>query len=139
MFAKFTLLFLLIWLRIKHDDPTSYCTECSCLSLYRVLLLVWISLHACCLCLRPLNYFPQPQWCYASAVDDMFWEQPWDLKAFAQECKKEWGVTPRPYWAQDKSVLHVLPAKFWQYGQHLLFARGCKLSAYYATLLLQCV
>ncbi|KAL3139915.1 hypothetical protein ABBQ38_004205 [Trebouxia sp. C0009 RCD-2024] len=36
-----------------------------------------------------------------NGVDDMFWQQPWDLKAFAQQCKKEWGVTPRPYWAQD--------------------------------------
>ncbi|DBB07992.1 TPA: hypothetical protein ACH3X3_009367 [Trebouxia sp. C0006] len=32
--------------------------------------------------------------------DDMFWKQPWDLKAFGKQCKEQWGVTPRPYWAQ---------------------------------------
>lgn len=91
---------------IQDQVTARHCTEYPCLSLYRALLLVGISLHACCLCLWPLNCFPQRQWCYVSAVDDMFWEQPWDLKAFAKECKTEWGVTPRPYWAQDKSVLH---------------------------------
>lgn len=35
-----------------------------------------------------------------SGEDDMFWKQPWDLKAFAKQCKEQWGVTPRPYWAQ---------------------------------------
>ncbi|KAA6420487.1 MAG: Lysosomal Pro-X carboxypeptidase [Trebouxia sp. A1-2] len=34
----------------------------------------------------------------------MFWKQPWDLKAFGKQCKEQWGVTPRPYWAQIKSV-----------------------------------
>ena len=38
------------------------------------------------------------------AEDDMFWKQPWDLKAFGKQCKEQWGVTPRPYWAQVKSV-----------------------------------
>ncbi|KAA6423864.1 MAG: lysosomal Pro-X, partial [Trebouxia sp. A1-2] len=35
-----------------------------------------------------------------TAKDDMFWKQPWDLKAFGKQCKEQWGVTPRPYWAQ---------------------------------------
>ena len=40
--------------------------------------------------------------CGMVAVDDMFWEQPYDFKAVIEECEKEWGVTPRPFWAQDK-------------------------------------
>ncbi len=41
----------------------------------------------------------------------MFWKQPWDLKAFGKQCKEQWGVTPRPYWAQIKSVTSVLFVK----------------------------
>lgn len=72
--------------------------------------------------------------CCSFAVDDMFWEQPWDLKAFAKECQKEWGVTPRPYWAQDKSALHILLHHLWLHSQHfnlcacsasLLLQKGC--------------
>ena len=59
------------------------------------------------------------------AVDDMFWEQPWDLKTFAKECKKEWGVTPRPYWAQDKSVLHICGNN----ASKLFSEWGCMLSS----------
>ena len=76
--------------------------------------------------LGPHSCVSQSQCCYLSAVDDMFWEQPWDLKAFAKECKKEWGVTPRPYWAQDKSVLHISLHHSWQQCQHFAL---CKLAA----------
>ncbi len=41
----------------------------------------------------------------------MFWKQPWDLKAFGKQCKEQWGVTPRPYWAQIKSVTSALFVK----------------------------
>eukprot|EP00798_Chlamydomonas_sp_ICE-L_P010048 gene10048-7940_t len=32
-------------------------------------------------------------------VNDMFWDEPWDLQATVEGCKKQWGVTPRPLWA----------------------------------------
>ncbi|EPQ19311.1 Lysosomal Pro-X carboxypeptidase [Myotis brandtii] len=33
-----------------------------------------------------------------NGIDDMFEPHPWDLKAFSDECFKQWGVKPRPSW-----------------------------------------
>lgn len=33
-----------------------------------------------------------------NAVNDMFWRQPFDEAAVAQECARVWGVRPRPLW-----------------------------------------
>jgi hypothetical protein len=34
-----------------------------------------------------------------SAVNDMFWPQPWDHAAAIKGCQEMFGVTPRPLWA----------------------------------------
>lgn len=32
------------------------------------------------------------------AVNDMFWDEPWDADAAIAACQEQWGVTPRPFW-----------------------------------------
>ncbi|KAJ1119954.1 hypothetical protein NDU88_008137 [Pleurodeles waltl] len=34
----------------------------------------------------------------ADGVNDMFEPQPWDFKSYAEDCFKQWGVTPRLTW-----------------------------------------
>ena len=36
------------------------------------------------------------------AVRDMFWRQPFDLKALEEGCEQQWGIQPRPLWLTIK-------------------------------------
>ena len=31
-----------------------------------------------------------------TAVNDMFWDQPWDEDEAIRQCEEQWGVAPRP-------------------------------------------
>ena len=33
----------------------------------------------------------------SDGVTDMFWPEPWDLKAIEEDCMKKYGVPPQPY------------------------------------------
>lgn len=34
----------------------------------------------------------------SNGIDDMFEPNSWDLKEFSDDCFRQWGVRPRPYW-----------------------------------------
>ncbi|KAK7261278.1 hypothetical protein RIF29_27587 [Crotalaria pallida] len=58
--------------------------------------------------------------------DTMFQPDPFSLELFAKECKKQYGVSPRPHWVTTYYGGHDIKLTLQRFGSNIIFSNGLK-------------
>ncbi|KAK7261275.1 hypothetical protein RIF29_27584 [Crotalaria pallida] len=58
--------------------------------------------------------------------DTMFQPDPFSLELFAKECKKQYGVSPRPHWVTTYYGGHDIKLTLQRFGSNVIFSNGLK-------------
>ncbi|TKY48591.1 Lysosomal Pro-X carboxypeptidase [Spatholobus suberectus] len=56
----------------------------------------------------------------------MFQPEPFSLKSFAKECKKHFGVSPRPHWITTYYGGHNIKLVLQKFGSNIIFSNGLR-------------